>query len=94
VCVCVCLCGCVCARARARGAAGRADAGGQAEARGQELAAAQKRLALVLEMLGAREEEVEDLRETMREQKDVFAAQLETLLAPRSPDRPAAAPPL
>jgi hypothetical protein len=88
------VCECVCVGARARGAAGGADAGGQAEARGQELAAAQKQLALVLEMLGAREEEVEDLRETMREQKGVFAAQLETLLASRAPDRPAAAPPL
>jgi len=37
-------------------------------------------LTLALELLGAREEEIDDLRSTMLEQKTVFQTQIEALL--------------
>ena len=46
-----------------------------------ELSAVQRQLTLSLELLGAREEEIDDLRLTMEEQRGVFQAQVEALLA-------------
>ena len=45
-----------------------------------ELSAVQRQLTLSLELLGAREEEIDDLRLTMEEQRGVFQAQVEALL--------------
>ena len=45
-----------------------------------ELNAVQRQLTLSLELLGAREEEIDDLRLTMEEQRGVFQAQVEALL--------------
>lgn len=45
-----------------------------------ELLETQRQLTLALELLGAREEELDDLRLTMQEQKEVFQAQVEALL--------------
>ena len=45
-----------------------------------ELSAVHRQLTLSLELLGAREEEIDDLRLTMEEQREVFQAQVEALL--------------
>ena len=47
---------------------------------GAQLSAVQRQLTLSLELLGAREEEIDDLRLTMEEQRGVFQAQVEALL--------------
>jgi hypothetical protein len=48
-----------------------------------ELVETQRQLTLALELLGAREEELDDLRATMKEQKEVYQSQLEALLSPK-----------
>jgi hypothetical protein len=46
-----------------------------------ELDEVQRQLTLALELLGAREEEIDDLRLTIQEQRDVFQQQIKALLA-------------
>jgi hypothetical protein len=46
-----------------------------------EVSETHRQLTLALELLGAREEELDDMRLTMQEQKEVFQAQVEALLS-------------